>query len=389
MARKRKDDAGRRKPGTGYATAAKNGTWTAYYPKLGGGYHVRRGFDTKPLAEAWLDSLVARQSQKENVGKGQQRVGAWMDLWKEREARERDWKAKTIADVEWKLGYVKPFIGDMALADVMPDDVDMMMDALNKDLAQTTVRQIRAYLFQVFESARERRYITHNPVIKPTRRKRAKQKEPVRLSLPQAALLIRTAEPTFYALAWWLILTLGLRAGEVCGLRWGDVDMDRGILHIMQEYTDVRGVATQDKPKNDKQRHVPIARALMPMLAAHKRVYLQRAARGMKAGTWKEHGLVFPGRSGMPMNPNSLRHQLHDLTDACKLPPVTTHMLRHTAGKFYTDLAAPDNITGAVLGHTPNITGHYAPPDADAMRPWTEQVWRAISGEVDRQRATG
>lgn len=309
-----------------------------------------------------------------------------MDLWKEREARERDWKAKTKADVEWKLGYVKPFIGDMALADVMPDDIDAMIDALSKDLAQTTVRQIRAYLFQVFEAARERRYITFNPVIKPSRRKRAKQKEPVRLSLPQAALLIRTAEQSFYALAWWLILTLGLRAGEVCGLRWGDVDLEAGILHIMQEYTDVRGTATQDKPKNDKTRHVPIARAFIPLFAAHRKAYLIRAARGMRAGTWKEHGLVFPGRSGMPMNPNSLRHQLKDLTDACKLPPVTTHMLRHTAGKFYTDLQAPTNITGAVLGHTPNITGHYAPPDADAMRPWTEQVWRALSGEVDEQK---
>ena len=312
-----------------------------------------------------------------------------MDAWKEREARDRDWKAKSVADVAWKLGYVKPFLGDMALADVMPDDVDAMMDALSKDLAQTTVRQIRAYLFQVFEAARERRYITFNPVIKPSRRKRAKQKEPVRLSLPQAALLIRTAEPSFYALAWWLILTLGLRAGEVCGLRWGDVDLDAGVLHVLQQFTDVRGTATQDKPKNDKTRHVPIARAFVPLFAAHKKAYLIRAARGMRAATWKEHGLVFPGRSGVPMNPTSLRHQLKDLTDAAKLPPVTTHMLRHTAGKFYTDLQAPSNITGAVLGHTPNITGHYAPPDADAMRPWTEQVWRALSGEVERQRKTG
>lgn len=389
MGRRRKDEDRRRKPGTGYTTQATNGTWTGHFPKFGGGYHVRRGFDTKPAAEAWLDSLLIRQAKKEDVGKGQQKVGTWMDAWKEREARERDWKAKSKADVEWKLGYVKPYIGEMALADVMPDDVDTMMDALSKDLAQTTVRQIRAYLFQVFEAARERRYITFNPVIKPSRRKRAKQKEPVRLNVPQAALLIRTAEHTFYHLAWWLILTLGLRAGEVCGLRWGDVDLETGVIHILQEYTDVRGVVTQDKPKNDKQRHVPLARALIPLFKLHHKAYLQRAARGMRAGTWKEHGLVFPGRSGMPMNPTSLRHQLHDRTDACKLPPVTTHMLRHTAGKFYTDVGAPSNITGAVLGHTPNITGHYAPPDPDAMRPWTEQVWRSLSGEVERQRKTG
>lgn len=386
MAKKRKDDDGRRKPGTGYATAAPNGTWIGHFPKQPTGYHVKRGFDTRAAAETWCDSLLARQLSKEDVGKGQQRVGVWLDLWKEREARARDWKAKTKADVEWKLGYVKPWIGDMALADVMPDDIDTMMDSLEKDLAQTTTRQIRAYLFQVFEAARERRYITFNPVIKPSRRKRAKQKPPVRLSVPQAALLIRTAAGSFYALAWWLILTLGLRAGEVCGLRWGDVDLENCVLHVLQQYTDVRGVVTQDTPKNDKVRHVPIARALVPLFEVHYKAYLRRAAKGMAAGTWREHGLVFPGRSGLPMNPTSLRHQLHDLTDACKLPPVTTHMLRHTAGKFYTDLGAPSNITGAVLGHTPNITGHYAPPDADAMRPWTEQVYRLLSGEVDEQK---
>lgn len=388
MAKRHKDD-GRRKPGSGYASAAPNGTWIGHFPKHPRGYHIKRGFNTRAAAEAWCDSLLARQSAKENVTKGQQRVGVWLDLWKEREARSRSWKAKSKADVEWKLGYVKPFIGDMALADVMPDDIDTMMDALEKDLAQTTTRQIRAYLFQVFEAARERRYITFNPVIKPSRRKRAKQKDPQRLSPPQAALLIRTAADSFYALAWWLILTLGLRAGEVCGLRWVDLDLDRGVLHVRQQYTDVRGVVTQDTPKNDKTRDVPIARALIPLFRAHYKAYLKRASKGAIAGTWKDHGLVFPGRSGYPMNPTSLRHQLHDLTDRCKLPPVTTHMLRHTAGKFYTDLAAPDNVTGAVLGHTPNITGHYAPPDADAMRPWTEQVWQLLSGEIDRQRKTG
>ena len=83
------------------------------------------------------------------------------------------------------------------------------------------------------------------------------------------------------------------------------------------------------------------------------------------------------------MNPTSLRHQLKRLTDACKLPPVTTHMLRHTAGKFYTDITTPQDVKTAILGHAPNITGHYAPPDAEAMRPWVERVHAVLVGEVD------
>lgn len=387
MAKRRKDE--RRTPGTGYTTQAANGTHTGYYPRLGGGYHVKRGFDTRAAAEAWLDSLVAQRAQKMDVGSGQQKLSVWIDRWAERESKAREWKVKMVADVAWKLGYVKPHLGDKALADVMPDDVDVMLDELARDLAQNTVRQIRNYLFQVFESARERRYITFNPVIKPARRKRAKQKPPVRLTTAQAAALLRAAEPSFYALAWWLLLTLGLRAGEICGLRWGDVDYDAGVIHILQEVTDVRGTATKDAPKNDKQRHLPIPRALIPALKLHQRAYTLRAAHGTKRETWHEHGLVFPGRSGKPMNPTSLRHQLTTLTAACKLPNVTTHMLRHTAAKFYTDAGCPQPMTAALLGHAPNITGHYAPPDADAMRPYVEQVYGMLAGASERGRKTG
>lgn len=307
-----------------------------------------------------------------------------MGAWATRAAKEREWKAKTIADVTWKLGYVAPFLGDQALADVLPDDVDAMLDELRKSLAETTIRQIRNYLYQVYESAVKRRYITFNPVIKPERRKRAKQKEPQRLSVPQAALIVRAGETSFYALAWWLLLTLGMRAGEVCGLRWGDVDLDTCAIHIQAAVAELRGRSHKDTPKGDKTRKVALARALVPFFQAQRQAVIRRAAQGLKKGYWQENGLVFPGRGGRPMNPVALRHQLKAHTDAMRLPPVTTHMLRHTAAKFYTDVGCPQHITSAILGHAANITGHYAPADPDAQRPWVEQVYRTLAGEVER-----
>lgn len=378
MAKRRK----RRSPGSGYAQPADNKTWIAFFPKLGGGYHVRRGFDTRAAAEAWLDSLLKQQADKVDVASGQMRLDLWMDRWKERSARDRQWKAKMLADVEFKLGYVKPFLGASPLADVLPDHVDSMIDTLSNDLAENTVRQIRNYLYQVFQSAVARRYITYNPVIKPERRKRARQKEPERLSAPQAALLIRAAASSFYALAWWLVVTLGMRAGEICGLRWGDVDMERCTIFIQIQQTDVKGKVTQDLPKNDKTRKIAFSRALAPMFETHKRAVIRRAAQGLHRGYWQEHGLVFPGRGGRPMNPIALRHQLKRLTDTCKLPPVTTHNLRHTAAKFYTDINTPHDVKQAILGHTPDITGHYGPPDPDAQRPWVERVYQMVAGEV-------
>lgn len=42
-----------------------------------------------------------------------------------------------------------------------------------------------------------------------------------------------------------------------------------------------------------------------------------------------------------------------------------------------------------LLGRVPNITGHYAPPDADAMRPYVEQVYGMLVGGAERGRKTG
>jgi len=387
MARRKKpEQRQRRKRGTGYAGQAKNGTWTAFFPKHPKGWHTRRGFDRREDAEAWCDSLVARQQAREDITSGQQHVKPYLSVWATRAAKERGWKAKTIADVEWKLAYVTPYIGDMVLADVLPHDIDSMMDELERSLAETTTRQIRNYLYQVFESAVKRRYITFNPVIKPERRRRAKQREPERLSAPQTAVLLRAAAPSFHALAWWLIVCCGLRAGEICGLRRSDIDLDAAVLMVAQEYTDVRGTATQDLPKGDKVLPVPFPRALVPLLRAHMAALTRRAAQGIAKGYWQEHQLVFPGRGGRPMNPTSLRHALTRLTTACKLPPVTTHMLRHTCGGLLIAAGAPENIIGGILRHGPRtITGHYAPPQVDVMRPWVEAVYVTLAGELEEQ----
>lgn len=379
MARRKR---GRRKPGTGYATEAPNKTWTGYFPKFGGGYHTRRGFDTRETAEDWLDSLVDQQKNKIDVSSGQQLTDAWLDKWINRTNKEQDWKAKMLADVMYKLGYVKPFIGAITIADVLPDHIDSMFDVLSSQLAQNTIKQIRNYLWRAFEAARERRYILFNPVLKPGRGKRAKQKAATRLSAPQCALLLVEAMKNFYGIAWWLIVCCGLRAGEVCGLRRSDIDIEQSIINVSQEVTDLRGQPHFDLPKGDKTRKLPVPRPLMMLLVDHLERLNERARKGLKAGTWQEHGLVFPGQSGRPLNPTSLRHNLKRMTDTLKLPPVTTHMIRHTSSKLLLSVGTPENIIGGILGHAPNITGHYAKPEVDEMRPWVEKVYREVTKHI-------
>lgn len=284
-----------------------------------------------------------------------------------------------MADVRFKLGYANIHLENRPIADVLPDDIDAIIDQLSKHLAQNTVRQIRNYLYQVFADAVDRRYIAFNPVLKPRSRRRAVQKEPKRLTPLQARQLLRSAESSFYYAGMWILLVLGVRSGEMCGIRRVDLDLDLCILSIAQQVTDLHGRPHTNTPKRDKKRYLPIPRRMVPLIQAHLERLAKRAALSTSRNEWDEHDLVFPGRGGRPMNPTSVRHMVRRFTTDANLPNVTTHMLRHTAAKFFRDVGTPDEVLGPLLGHVPDITGHYGPPDVEVMRPWAELVWQLLT----------
>lgn len=377
MAKKRKQ---RRSPDTG--TIRKVGTrYKASYRNPAGGYWTRR-CDTLAEAEAWLAGFAARKEAGAALEGGQQTLGAWLQRWLN--SRPKHLKPTTLQDYAYKLGMLAVLAG-VRLVDLMPDPIDDCLAEIAETQAESTARQVRGLLVRALEEAHRRRYILSNPA-RGERTSRAPRAEPVRLAAPQVRVLC--TDDGFYAAAWPLLSVCGMRAGEVCGLRLTDVDLDACTISIRQQVTDLRGTAITQTPKTPASvRTIPMPRAYAPVLAAHLERLERRARQGLKRGTWQEHGLIFPGKSGRPLNPTSLRHALHDATDALRLPPVKTHELRHTAGGLLESLDAPEHIIRGILGHGPKvITRHYAPPSVDTMRPWVDRVWALVWPERERGR---
>jgi integrase len=384
MARKRKS---RRTPGTGIIRPLQGGRAKASYPKPGGGYWTKNCHSVAE-AEAWLASFEQRKEQKLELAGGQMVLRDWIDVWVN--ARPAHLKPTTKADYAYKLGQLSA-IAETPLAELMPDMIDAALLALEREgIAHTTIKQVRGLLVRALREAVRRRYIAFNPA-EAERTSRPPSKERTRLNAGQAHILCATASG-FYAAAWPLLICCGFRAGELCGLRLTDVDLETCVIHVRQVVSDLRGeTIVQDTPKTPaSRRSVPFPRAHVRALQAHLDALEKRATLALRRGTWQEHGLLFPGKSGRPLNPTALRHALHDATDAAKLPPVTTHELRHTCAGFLEDLHTPEHIIAGILGHGPkNITRHYAPPPVENMRPWIEQVWTLVFAEEARQQKHG
>lgn len=395
MARRRKQKPERRKPGSGYIKSLANGRAKAHYPNPAGGYFVKRT-DSVQEAEEWLAELARRAEKGEDLTEGQQTLETWLNRWVELLATdpENPLKEKTIADYRFKLGYVIDLLGKMIIAEIKTDHTDNAIRLIRKNLAQTTASQIHNLFWRAMEEAFDRQYIGRNPVKRPKRRKRRrrsdiKRRDIYRLSSREAAKLLCVMRDRLEALAWWLALLLGFREGEILGIRRCDLDLDNATITIVQQYTQLKGKAHHSTTKTDySDRTLPIPRALVPVFQTLLETLNRRAALAMRRGTWQEHSLIFPGKSGRPMNPSSFYHMLKRNLPAAGLPShVNVHHLRHSAAKYYTDLGAPDNVRTAIAGHSPKtITDYYGQPDVETLRPWVEQVYRQLSGEVERAR---
>lgn len=396
MARKRKHE--RRKPGTGYITPLADGRAKAHYPKPNGGYFVKR-CDTTQEAEEWLADLARRATDDLDLTSGQQRLETWLNRWLDLQATdpENPLKAKTVADYRFKLGYVIDLLGRYVLSEIKTDHTDDAVRLIRKNLAQSTASQIHNLFFRAMEEAVNRGYISKNPVKRPLRRRKrrrtdATRRRVYRLSVAETRGLLACLAERAEALAWWLVLLLGLREGEVLGLRRADLDLDRATITIAQQYTQLDGKAHHSTTKTDySDRTLPIPRALVPLFEAHLVALTKRAALASRRGTWQEHSLLFPGKSGRPMNPTSFYHILKRTLPAARLPQiVNVHHLRHTAAKFYVDIGAPDNVRQAIAGHSPKtITDYYGETDAEAMRPWVDRVYSLLGGNAERLRKIG
>lgn len=123
--------------------------------------------------------------------------------------------------------------------------------------------------------------------------------------------------------------TLGLRQGELLGLPWSDLHLERRTVAIRQALQRVDGEDLFGEPKTDRSRRtLPLPAFVTASLQQHRTRQLERR---LAAGAlWTDSGLVFTNDRSGPLVGSTVTHQLYDVLEAAELPPVSFHDLRHT-----------------------------------------------------------
>ena len=158
-------------------------------------------------------------------------------------------------------------------------------------------------------------------------------------------------------LAWaWALLTRGLRRGELCGLRWEDIDLDAGAARITRTRILVDGKPTEAAPKTTAgHRTVPLDPSLVALLRAHK---VRQGAEKLKTGpAYEEAGWLFADETGAPYYPDTLSEWFERKAADLELPSIRLHDCRHTAASLMLASGVPVTVVEEMLGHaSPTIT---------------------------------
>lgn len=171
------------------------------------------------------------------------------------------------------------------------------------------------------------------------------------LNVSQAKRLLKLAhDDRFYAL-YVLALCLGLRRGELLGLRWVDIDLEVGRLEVAQTLQRVGGKLQLVPPKtNDSSRTVPLPNLCVEALKEHRK--RQFAERSDAWPNWEDQGLLFPSKVGSLLEPDNLRRSWVPLRKRAGLDGMRFHDLRHTCVTLLLNLDVPPQVVREIVGHS-------------------------------------
>lgn len=244
--------------------------------------------------------------------------------------------------------YVEPVIGRIRLNTVRPESVRrVLVEASKLHRSPQTLRHIFNLMHRIFRDAVEDyELLFRNPVtrkLKPS----LPEKERRHLTEEQSLQLLGHIEGEDYELLVWLGLVAGLRVGEIQALRWENVDLVQGILHVRTTYVRREG-KFRDYPKGKRWHSIPMPPDLIKKLEASKPKAIG------------EYVVVTPGSRNKFACYNAINRALKRYCVKAEVPVITPHELRHSTASIYLANGATRDDMRALFAHSDSkVTDRY------------------------------
>lgn len=271
--------------------------------------------------------------------------------------------------------HLVPVLGRKKLSRLTVEDVDSLWAAKRRDgYRPNSVRIMRAVLRRALGQAEREGLVSRNvaALSQPPRLDHAEGRS---LNVDQAKALLRASRGHRLEAGFLLLLSYGLRRGELLGLAWSDFDPEAKTLAVRQSVKRRKStrqpdglylggeptrVEISDLKTRRSRRVLFLTDGIVTALQAHA---ARQKEERLAAPLWVDHGLIFTSGVGTPIDPDNFAKEFRKLCRGAGLGDWNPHAARHSAASVMLAQGVPLEVVSDVLGHssiyiTKDVYGH-------------------------------
>ncbi|MFF3770541.1 tyrosine-type recombinase/integrase [Streptomyces sp. NPDC002232] len=306
--------------------------------------------------KTWAECDAKRRALLDKVDNGvpvptrSMKLSEWLPYWLDNIVKPR--RKKTTAakyEVHVRL-YLVPMLGSKRLESLGVADVRRFLAQLEKKTSAATAKESHRVLRTALTAACREELVSRNvaTLVEPPT-VAARELSPWSLDETLDFLAAARKDPLYAAFV--LAIALGFRRGEVVGLRWENVDLDKREIRVRTQRQRVAGEVYEDDPKGRRRKQtLPLPAICVAPLRWQR---LKQAAARERAGEkWTETGYVFTTRTGQPIEPRNLYRSFTRVAKNAGLRVVRLHDARHGTATLLTAAGVPPRVVMEILGHS-------------------------------------
>lgn len=282
---------------------------------------------------------------------GELTVGEYLDRWLE-DVRDTVRKS-THKGYEYAIGpHIKPALARIKLKDLKPAQIRWFYrERLDSGLAPATVHKLHVVLHKALKAAAADGLIPRNAAAS-LKLPKIIREEIDPLTEEEARRLMESASGDRLEALYVLALNTGMRQGELLALKWGDVDLERGVLRVRRTLTHADKTFVLGEPKTKSSRRtIRLTTGAVEALRGHLSRQLQEIEE--IGSLYQPGGLIFATESGTIINPSNLRNRsFKSLLKRAGLRSIRFHDLRHTCATLLLSRNVNPKVVSEMLGHS-------------------------------------
>ncbi len=350
--------AKRRPQGDGTIRKRNDGRWEARIiigHKNDGSPMYKSAFaKTQKSALKQLHQLLDRYRDVDLTEECRMTLGEWMDKWLD-EYMIFAIRESTLDSYRGMVkNQVKPFIGNKQLASITTADVQKFYNKIKKEgrvrehpvhgktLADSMVRSVHMMLHEALDMAVKERFLAKNPTNGTTIPKCNYPEKQILGNNQLETFLEAIRGQEYWCDFFYVEIMTGLRRGEICGLKWQDIDFEENKLRVKRSVSVKRGGGLNigETKTETGVRCIEMPPSVAELLMNRKQTAITE---------W-----VFPAflNPEQPIHPQAAYRKLKVILKNAELPLIRFHDLRHTFATHATQGGVDPKTLAGILGHT-------------------------------------